>query len=106
MILYKFSTWLTKPNELFSVREIEVEEKAKTYIGKGCRVFKEDIGALLTNSGDEMILLENNPEIYINAMIERYKSRVDVAEIRLAQTRERLSKWSELKKRLAESEGE
>ena len=101
MILYKFSTWWTKNNELFSVQKIEVEEKTKIYIGKGCRVRKEDIGILTTHSGNEMYLLENDPETYINAMIKRYKSSVDIAENRLIEARARLSKWSELAERSA-----
>lgn len=99
MIIYKFSTWWTKSNELFSVKKIEVEEKTKVYVGKGCRIRKEDIGVLTTHSGNEMFLLENNPETYINAMIKRCKSNVDISENRLAEARERLSKWSALAER-------
>lgn len=99
MILYKFSTWWTGNNELFSVKQIEVEEKTKIYIGKGCRVRKEDIGILTTHSGNEMYLLENDPETYINAMIKRCKSSVDIAEIRLADAQKKLSQWSALAER-------
>ena len=99
MILYEFSTWWTKNNELFSVKKIEVEEKTKIYIGKGCRVRKEDIGILSTRSGNKMYLLENDPETYINAMIKRCKSSVDIAEIHLADAQKRLSKWSALAER-------
>ena len=99
MTIYEFSTWWTKNNELFSVKKIEVEEKSKVYIGKGCRIRKEDIGVLTTHSGNEMYLLENNPAIYIDAMIKRCKSGVDIAENRLEEARARLSKWSALAER-------
>lgn len=99
MILYRFSTWWTGKNELFSVTQIEVEEKTKIYIGKGCRVRKEDIGILTTHGGNEMYLLDNDPAIYIDAMIKRCKSSIDIAEIRLKEAQEKLSKWSELAER-------
>lgn len=99
MTIYKFSTWWTENNKLFSVKKIEVEEKTKVYIGKGCRIRKEDIGVLTTHSGNEMYLLENNPATYIDAMIKRCKSSVNIAENRLEEARARLSKWSALAER-------
>ena len=102
MIIYEFSTWHAKKGELFSAIEIEVEEKSKTYIGKGCRIRKDEIGLLQSSYGDRMYLLENKPEIYINAMIARWENRVNIAEIRLADTQKQLSKWSAL----AEQKGE
>lgn len=102
MILYKFSQWGTynpNSNGLFSVEEIEAEEKTKIYVAKHRRISKEDIGVLKSSYGNEMYLLENNPEIYINAMIERCKHAVDVLELSLLQAREKLSKWSELAER-------
>ena len=99
MIIYEFSTWHYSNSLPFAVKEIEVEEKPKTYIGKGSRINKDDIGVLQSSYGDRMYLLENKPEIYINAMIERWKNRVNIAEIRLADTRKQLSKWSALAER-------
>ena len=99
MIIYEFSTWWCKKGELFSVTEIEVEEKPKTYIGKGCRLNKDDIGILQSSFGDRMYLLENKPEIYINAMIARWENRVNISEIRLADNRKQLSEWSALAER-------
>lgn len=96
MIIYEFSTWVTKQGEPFSVKEIEVEEKTKTYIGKGCRINKGEIGLLQSSWGNRMYLLENKPEIYINAMIERCKNSVDIEKIRLERAQERLSKWNAL----------
>lgn len=96
MIIYEFSTWSYQSDKPFAVKEIEVEEKPKTYIGKGCRINKDDIGLLQSSFGDKMYLLENKPEIYINAMIARCENRVNIAEIRLADARERLSKWNAL----------
>lgn len=104
MILYKFSTFgLFKPNSngMFSVEKIEVEEKTKIYVAKHRRILKDDIGVLKNGFGDEMYLLENKPEIYINAMIEYCKNSVNNAERRLAYERENLSKWSALAERSA-----
>lgn len=99
MIIYEFSTWWAKQGALFSVKEIEVEEKPKTYIGAGCRINKDEIGLLQNSLGNRMYLLENKPEIYINAMIARFENRVNVAEIRLADAREQLSKLNALAER-------
>lgn len=103
MILYKFTTWGTyKPdsNGMFSVEKIEAEEKTKIYVANHTRINKEDIGVLKTTYGNEMYLLENNPEIYINAMIERCKARVDTTEKRLAEEQKELSKWSAFAERI------
>lgn len=102
MIIYEFTTWHYSSDLPFGVKEIEVEEKPKTYIGKSCRINKDDIG-ILQSSLDRMYLLENKPEIYINAMIARWESRVNIAELRLADTRKQLSKWSALAERKQES---
>ena len=99
MIIYEFTTWTFRKdsfNGLFTVNEIEVEEKPKTYIGKNCRINKSEIGILSTSYGNRMYLLENKPEIYINAMINRRKMGVATAENRLAEAKEQLVKWEEL----------
>lgn len=96
MIIYEFTTWRYRNDKPFAVNEIEVEEKPKTYVGKGCRINKDDIGLLQSSFGNRMYLLENKPEIYINAMIARFESRVNVAEIRLADARKQLSEWNAL----------
>ena len=104
MIIYKFSTLgLYKPdsNGMFSVEKIEAEEKTKIYVANHSRILKDDIGVLKSGYGNEMYLLENKPEIYINAMIENYERSVDILELRLLQAREKLSKWSELAERSA-----
>lgn len=98
MIIYKFSTCTFKKDKLFDVEEIEVEEKAKIYVGNRSRINKNEIGILSSHYGNEMYLLENKPEIYINAMIERCKNKIKAAESRLAADRETLDKWSALAK--------
>lgn len=103
MIIYRFSTWTFKKGKIFEAEEIEVEEKPKTYVSKRCRINKNEIGKLSSHYGNEMYLLENKPEIYINAMIEHCKRGVDVAEKNLDAARERLSKWSALAERKQES---
>ena len=76
MKIYEFSTWgaWRGDNKLFGVAEIEVEEKPKSYTGKGVRVLKDDIGRLQNNFGNRMYLLENTPIVYISAMIERKRA--------------------------------
>lgn len=95
MIIYEFKLSYIK-NKPFNVTEIEVEEKQKIYVGKYSRIRKDEIGKFSTSYGNKMYLLENNPEIYINAMIEFCKNGVKVAEARLADAQEKLSKWSAL----------
>lgn len=104
MIIYEFSTLNLRNNGFngfFGVREIEVVEKTKTYVGKDHRINKDAIGKLQDSCGSVMYLLENNSEIYINAIIECCRNSVYIAETRLSAARENLSKWSAL----AKSEG-
>lgn len=100
MVIYEFTTWSfsKKFNGFFSVSEIEVEEKPKSYIGKNCRINKSEIGILKSSFGNTMYLLENKPEIYINAMIEHYKKNVNRAETNLIEAQKKLTKWSDLAK--------
>ena len=97
MIIYEFSTWGTKRDELFSITEIEVEEKPKTYIGKHTRISKEDIGKLQSHFGDRMYLLNDNPKPYIEAITKRCEDKVNILEIRLAEAKKRLAFWEALK---------
>lgn len=96
MIIYEFTTWRAKSNELFTVNKIEVEEKPKTYIGKHCRINKNDIGVLQNSFGNRMYLFDNNPAPYIAAMKERIKGRISVYEAHAAEAREDLAKWEAL----------
>jgi len=92
MIIYEFSTWFTN-GQAFKVREIEVEEKPKTYVGKGLRINKSDIDTISSFCGHRMYRLENDPKPYIEAMIESSERSVQVAEKRLAEAKAELEKW-------------
>lgn len=61
MKLYKFST-INYGTPKFSMEEFEVEEKNKTYVCKGRRFNKSDIGVVSGYSNNECILLEDNPK--------------------------------------------
>lgn len=95
MIIYEFTTWCT--NKLFAINEIEVEEKTKTYIGKHCRINKDEIGKMQSTYGNRMYLLDNNPEPYISAMKEHIASRIKHYEAAALAEKEKLSKWEALK---------
>lgn len=60
MKLYVFSTacW---SNPKFMMEEFEVEEKNKTYVCKGRRFNKSNVGIVSGCRNNECILLENNP---------------------------------------------
>lgn len=96
MIIYEFSTWFTKNNEMYAVKEIEVEEKPKSYIGKGIRINKDDIDKLQHGYGNRMYRLDNDPKPYIRAMIDRKKCNMKVATERLKQATDEFNKWFDL----------
>lgn len=92
MIIYEFSTWFTNGNG-FKVRDIEVEEKPKTYVGKGLRINKSDIDIISSSYGYRMYRLDNDPKPYIEAVIKICESSVQCAENRLADKKADLEKW-------------
>lgn len=59
LYVFKSSTW-SKPPKL-KMEEFEVEKKPKTYVCRGRRFNKEDIGKVSGYAFDECMLLENNP---------------------------------------------
>ena len=91
MKIYKFTTGGV--NELFKVEEIEVEEKTKTYISSFCRVPKSSIGVLHNTYGNRMYLLEDNPKIYIEAIITYKKEQIARIEDRLSYAKDKLEEW-------------
>lgn len=99
MIIYEFTTWCAGSGKHFAVNEIEVEEKQKIYVGKHCRINKSEIGILSSHYGNRMYLLENDPETYIKAMIERKERSVGVAIERLTEARKSLATWRSLAER-------
>lgn len=99
MTIYKFSTWGASNGKLFAVHEIEVEEKPKTYIGKGVRINKENIDKVTDSYGYDMYRLDNDPKPYIEAIIKICEHRVESAEQRLADSKKQLAKWKSLAER-------
>lgn len=102
MIIYEFTTWCARSGKHFAVNEIEVEEKQKIYVGKHCRINKNEIGILSSHYGNRMYLLENDPETYIKAMIERKKQIVKAEESRLTEAKKKLAEWRSLAERSGE----
>ncbi len=101
MIIYEFSTWgaWKSDNGLFTVTEIEVEEKPKSYIGKGHRINKADIGIITNHYGNRMFSLDNDPKPYIEAMIERKWNAAQNCEKRLADAAKELKEWEALQRK-------
>lgn len=99
MIIYEFSTWgaYKSENGLFSVTEIEVEEKPKSYVEKHTRINKSDINKLQTSYGNRMFRLDADEQAYISAMIEQRKMKVASEENSLNILKAELKKWEALK---------
>lgn len=99
MIIYEFSTWGAwhSDNGLFSIKEIEVEEKPKTYVGKRTRINKNDIDVLYPSSGNRMYRLDKDPMPYIEARIIQCCNSVEILKKRLADQKAELAKWEALK---------
>ena len=97
MKIYEFSTWFTKKEEMYSIREIEVEEKPKTYVAKGIRINKDDIDKLQHGFGDKMYRLEKDPKPYIEAMVNKKKSVMEQTTERLKRAIDDFNKWFALK---------
>ena len=101
MIIYEFSTWFCG-NNLYSVKEIEVEEKPKTYIGRGCRISKSDIDMLDAGYGHRMYRLINDPAHYIDKMVELQERRVVRAETDLKLAKTNLETWRNYRRNIKE----
>lgn len=99
MIIYKFSTWCTKRGELFSVKEIEVEERPKSFIGKNCRILKSEIDLISSSFGNRMYSLDPDPIPYIEAIMKRIQMRINHHETALEQEKNSLEKWAALLER-------
>lgn len=96
MIIYEFSTWCGR-GEMYGIKEIEVEEKPKTYIAKGIRVNKDDIDKLQNSFGYRMYRLEKDAKPYIEAMINKKKQIMEQATERLKYATADFDKWFNLK---------
>lgn len=87
MKLYIYRFWGDK----FSCREVDVEEKPKTYIitgeyefgYKGQRIRKDEIGALSGCNRDTVILTEKDKEKAVKMLISRQGTIVESCRVRL-----------------------
>lgn len=98
MIIYKFETHTFRGNISFSIRELEVEEKPKTYKGEGFRINKDEIDHLSYHYGNAMYRLDNDPKPYIEAMIKLSEGRVEAREKSLVEAKEQLARWEDMRK--------
>ena len=93
MVIYKFSKCWFVENRLFDITEIEVEEKPKSYIGKGVRVSKNDIDKLQGKFSCRMYRLDNDPKPYIEAIIRREKISLECLGKKIKEKKAELEKW-------------
>lgn len=80
----------------FNVEEIEVEEKPKTYIGHHTRINKDEINKLSNHYGNAMYCLDNKPNRYIEAILEKKKKTLEALEKRLSEAKKEVEKWEAL----------
>lgn len=87
MKLYIYRFWGNK----FSCREVDVEEKPKTYIiteksefgYKGQRIRKDEIGVLSGYNRDTVILTEKDKKKAVEMLISRQSTIVESCRVRL-----------------------
>lgn len=87
MKLYIYRFWGDK----FSCREVDAEEKPKTYIiteesefgYKGQRIRKDEIGVLSGYSRDKVILTEKDKKKAVEMLISRQSAIVERCRVRL-----------------------
>lgn len=96
MIIYEFSTWGSN-GKMFTIKEIKVEEKPKTYVARGMRINKDDIGKLQKHFGNRMYRLDNDPKPYIEAMLNHKKYTMEQATENLKRATADFNKWFDLK---------
>lgn len=77
LYLFKTSNW-GEPK--LKMEEFEVEERAKTYVCKGRRFKKEDIGHVSGCYSAECMLLENNPSKACEILLGRKEYELKQAE--------------------------
>ena len=85
LYIFKTSNWSRPPK--LKVEEFEVEEKPKTYVCKGRRFNKEDIGRVTGYDFSECILLENNPSKACKILLKRKELELKWAEEKVADKR-------------------
>lgn len=82
LYIFKTSNWSHNPK--LTMEEFEVEEKPKTYVCKGRRFNKEDIGRVTGYDFSECMLLENNPSKACKILLKRKGLELKWAEEKVA----------------------
>lgn len=82
LYIFKVSGWSRPPK--LKMEEFEVEEKSKTYVCRGRRFNKEDIGKVSGYAFDECMLLENNPSKACKILLKRKELELKWAEEKIA----------------------
>lgn len=85
LYIFKTSNWGHNPK--LTMEEFDVEEKPKTYICKGRRFSKKDIGHVTGYGFDECMLLENNPSKACEILIKRKELELNWEEEKIADKR-------------------
>ena len=94
MKLYKFgyNFWT---NEV-DVREIEVTEKDKCYVGASVRVLKSEINTL--SRYNSMYCLENNPSVFLDALLRQKEIELECGLRAVERRKEELENIKKFKK--------
>lgn len=75
MKIYEFRHKFWSVGKPYSVEEIEVEEKPKTYVTKYNRISKDSIGQI--DRFGTMRLTENNPMLYLEKLLNLKLSELE-----------------------------
>ena len=94
MKLYKFGYNFWK-NEV-DVREIEVTEKDKCYIGASVRALKSEINTL--SRYNSMYCLENNPSVFLDALVKAKETALEFSIKEVERQKEELENIKKFKK--------
>lgn len=94
MKLYKFGYNFWK-NEV-DVREIEVTEKDKCYIGASVRALKSEINTL--SRYNSMYCLENNPSVFLDALLRQKEIELECDLRAVERRKEELENIKKFKK--------
>lgn len=80
MKLYLFRTTIYSTTPKLTVEEFDVEEKPKTYVCRGRRFNKTDVGHVSGYENSECILLENNPSKACSILLLQKETELKIAK--------------------------
>lgn len=95
MTIYKFTSY---SDASFDVRPIEVEERSKSYVTSDrFHINKSSINCLNKSTLlDEMYSTDNDPAVFLTAVIEKNKKHIEQLEKELNKTKATLEKWQNM----------